>query len=120
MKAPLKIALFYLVFGALWILLSDAVINALFVEAAPRAASQTIKGWFYVVVTTGLLYALVRYYFQQLVRKEAEKQAIFQSTMRAVHHILNNFLNNMMPFRPEAEEINAFDQHVVAEYDRVI
>lgn len=56
---PIKIVVSYLLLGGLWILLSDRVL-AMFIEDPARITHlQTIKGWFFVIVTGGILYGLI-------------------------------------------------------------
>ena len=52
--------------------------------------------------------------------RELEKEAVFISTMRAVQHILNNFLNKMLFFKLIAEEKHGFPKEIVEHYDSVI
>ena len=59
-KAHYKIALIYLIFGILWIFFSDSAVNSLFHNQADISFAQNIKGWFFIVITTGLLFFLVR------------------------------------------------------------
>jgi len=60
MKAEREVVLVYAVFAALWILLSDAAVEWLFRDAAQVALANTLKGWFFVLVTSLLLYGLLR------------------------------------------------------------
>jgi PAS domain S-box-containing protein len=64
MKVSFKIALIYLLVGVLWITLSDYFTQLLVGsdELAEASGIQTIKGIFYVVSTTLLLYLLVHRY----------------------------------------------------------
>lgn len=62
-RAPidvLRVVLAYGVFASLWILLSDTVVGWLFSDPARIVQVSTIKGWLFVVVTSVLLYALIR------------------------------------------------------------
>lgn len=62
-----KVTLVYLIFGLLWILLSDKLLSLWVADdVLAMAKVQTIKGCFYVVLTAGLLYILVKKYNQQL------------------------------------------------------
>src|SRR5688572_25210285 len=63
-----RIALLYVVFAGLWIVFSDQVVALLFGEAAYMQRAHTLKGWFFVLLTGALLYALMR---QTLRRIEA-------------------------------------------------
>ena len=55
----LKIATIYFILGALWILLSDKVLQVLVHDPAVLANVSIAKGWFYVSVTALLLYVLI-------------------------------------------------------------
>jgi len=55
-----RISLTYFVVGVLWILFSDNLLKLLFQDAHSLSIAQTYKGWFYVVVTSLLLYNLLR------------------------------------------------------------
>ena len=52
--------------------------------------------------------------------RELEKEAVFISTMRAVQHILNNFLNKMLFFKLVAAEKQSLPPEIVEHYDNVI
>lgn len=49
----------YAALSALWIVLSDRLVSWLFPEPALLAWAQTLKGGFFVVVTTLLLYIVL-------------------------------------------------------------
>jgi len=57
---PLRIAAIYTIVGGLWILLSDRLLATLTRDPATLNQLQTLKGWFYVLASGVLLYALVR------------------------------------------------------------
>lgn len=69
----LKITLIYLVVAALWIVLSDRVVGLLVEDHAHYMVMQTWKGWFFVAVTAGMLFLLVRSAMARL-RNEMLKQ----------------------------------------------
>lgn len=56
----LRISLIYLLFAGLWILLSDRLLEALAGSTETLSRLQTFKGATFVVVTTLMLYALIR------------------------------------------------------------
>lgn len=49
----------YAVLSALWILLSDRLVTWLFSEPVTLAWAQTVKGWLFVAITSGLLYLVL-------------------------------------------------------------
>lgn len=55
-----RIVLIYLVFGSLWILLTDKAVSLFFSDPHHIIQASTIKGWLFVVITTLLLYILLR------------------------------------------------------------
>ena len=67
-----------------------------------------------------MLYFLIRRMYYRIQEREEEKQKVFYSTMRAVHHILNNFLNKMMFFKYSHAETNTLSEEAQKQYDDVI
>ena len=60
MRTALTISLLYLLVGVLWILFSDILTAALLSDPdTGHVMIQTIKGWFFVLVSSGLIFALV-------------------------------------------------------------
>ncbi|WP_374409119.1 PAS domain-containing protein [Hydrogenophaga sp.] len=68
----LRIVFAYLAASLLWVLLSDQAVNKL-LPLSYVAAAQTWKGWFFVSVTTVLLYVLLRRVHRQM-REAAERE----------------------------------------------
>lgn len=59
-KESIIIAFLYGIFGFLWILLSDRIVEVLIVEPRLYRQIQTYKGWIYVFITTIVIYILVK------------------------------------------------------------
>jgi len=59
-RTALKTALIYAVFGLLWIRFSDLFLDYTINDARVMTTVQTYKGWFFILVTSGLLFLLVR------------------------------------------------------------
>jgi len=55
----------------------------------------------------------------KLAALEEEKRRIFQSTVAASQHVLNNFLNNMLYFQLQARESRALDEKTLDLFDQV-
>jgi PAS domain S-box-containing protein len=55
-----QIALSYLLFGVLWIILSDRLVASVADNPAVLSRIQTLKGWAFVLATAVFLYLLVR------------------------------------------------------------
>ncbi len=59
-SSALRISLLYAVFGGIWILLSDKLILSLFRDPVLLSIAQTYKGWFYILITSLLLYKIIK------------------------------------------------------------
>lgn len=82
---PLKIAVIYAAFGALWILLSDRILTTLVRDPGLVSRLQTYKGWFYVLVTAILLYLLIRHHTTALKMQFDEIRTIFDALNSIVY-----------------------------------
>lgn len=65
----------YALFAALWIFFSDRLLAALVTDFETLVLLQTVKGWFFVAVTTVLVYGLVHRHISRLLRAEAKLHA---------------------------------------------
>jgi len=70
-RTPANIAVLYAVIGFSWILFSDNLVGILFQENETIIQVSKLKGWGYVLVTSWLLYWLIRGATQRLVQSEA-------------------------------------------------
>ncbi|MCK9426043.1 MAG: hypothetical protein M0Q21_08405 [Ignavibacteriaceae bacterium] len=59
-KATSKIVLIYLIVSVLWIFFSDSLISSLGLSLFIQTIVSIIKGWGFVIVTSMLLYYLIR------------------------------------------------------------
>lgn len=99
---PILITAIYFVFGFLWILLSDTLLYRLFPEPGIYNRLQTVKGWIYVALTTGLVYFLVGIYASKknrsiMAAQIAEETAVEslrskELLVREIHHRTKNNL----------------------------
>lgn len=55
-----------------------------------------------------------------LQKSEREKIKIYKAMIRSTHHILNNFLQQMLIFKLTAEETPGFDRQVLSMYEQII
>ena len=60
------------------------------------------------------------YHVNKIHNKDVEKHGVYRAMLSATNHILNNFLNNMILFRAEAEKSKDFDRKLLKLYDQVI
>ncbi|MFA7227629.1 MAG: hypothetical protein WC061_01225 [Melioribacteraceae bacterium] len=120
MKPYYKITLIYLLFGSFWIFVSDRILDLFTDSAGHLTVLQTYKGWIFIFITAILLFLLIRKSYLELEERNREKREVFNTTMRAMHHILNNFLHKMMYFRIVAEENQDAKEDALKQYDQVI
>ena len=78
-KSAIKVAVVYSIFGILWILLSDLILEFMLSNVEKYRSIQTIKGVLYVFVTTLLVYGLIRrqvklWYIEYMKREKSYKE----------------------------------------------
>lgn len=120
MAPQFRITLIYFIFGILWILLSDTAVELMFYSLKYVTIAQTFKGWFYVIITSAMLYVLIKRNIDHVAEKEREKKEIFVASIRSSQHILNNFLNAMINFHMDAEESDALNADALKDLEEAI
>lgn len=111
---PVRILLGYLVFGGLWILLSDRLASSLVQSRALLTQVQTIKGWIFVFLSGVLILALVQTRERQL-QASRDRLARASEELRVLHrvfrHDIRNDLNVIQGYvdlaREELDEVEA-------------
>jgi PAS domain S-box-containing protein len=74
-RATQKVVLWYMAFGACWILFSDLAVTLLVPDVNKHTTINLLKGWFYTAITAALLYYLMRRKFGELAAAHAALQA---------------------------------------------
>lgn len=74
-----RIALYYGLFGLLWILFSDQIVHSLAGGMAEARWLQTAKGSVFVALSAGLIYGLVRRELESRRRSEGKFRAAFEA-----------------------------------------
>lgn len=91
----IRIVLYYAVFGALWILLSDRVVGLVFGEPVHITLVNTLKGLAFIAVTSLLLLFLLGRLRQQLLSESLSKfQA--EDELRASEELYRSLFSNML------------------------
>jgi len=67
---PLRITLYYLILGGLWIILSDELLQMFLASSSSLTKFQTLKGWFFVAVTALIFYILIRNSMSKIIKSE--------------------------------------------------
>lgn len=86
-RISVRIVILYSIIGGLWILLSDRLLVALVTDPALLIRLQTVKGWFYVVITAFFLYWLINRGQAETERAatvRCESETRFQSLFQSV------------------------------------
>ncbi len=84
-----KIVFIYVFFSSFWILCSDWLLAQVTKDASLLTQLQTYKGWAFVLLTSGLLYALVRGGLRSLQTSNSLLEAVIQGTTDGI------FLKNL-------------------------
>jgi len=108
-----RITLAYLLFGILWILVSDTLAFMTVHSSEDLTRVQVLKGWLFVFLSSALIYYLTRQAFQHRERMRKQRRILFLKTVSDSYHILLNYLNQMQLVILEAEKSKDFDKEVL-------
>ncbi len=78
-RIPLKISLVYFFAAGVWILSSDLLVSALFKDPSVITRLQIFKGWFFIAITTAILYVVI---LRDIRALQASKEAFRGSEER--------------------------------------
>ncbi len=91
-RTATRIVLIYAVIAALWITFSDRAVAWFFPSLSVSTFAQTLKGLFFVLVTSGILYALARRFTEGLTNSELHLRILVQSMSR-MERLRDEFLS---------------------------
>ena len=83
----------YVVFGALWILLSDQFVALIIPGGSALHLANILKDWTFVLVTSALLYGILRHQARKIAamaRRESQAMADKARSQRLLSEILDN------------------------------
>ena len=89
MKFEYKITLIYLILGLLWIIFSDRILSGMITDPELLSFFQSIKGSFYILLTSVLLFVLVR--------RNIQKHRLFEEKLKEREAVLRSVIENI-PF----------------------
>ncbi|MDX2212977.1 MAG: PAS domain S-box protein [Oculatellaceae cyanobacterium bins.114] len=98
-----RIILIYAFFSSVWILFSDRLLELWFRESRSLTQAQTIKGWLFIVVTSGLLYVLMYNGWRSLQKSHSLLISILDGTTDAV--FLKDLQGNYLVVNTAASQI---------------
>lgn len=113
---------FYLLLGSLWILFSDNLLNILIQDKAMLTHFQTYKGWFFVVVTAGIFYMILKKHLIKLreaERKAKESDMLKTAFLQNISHEVRTPMNSIIGFSELVRDERVSDEKR-AEYLRII
>lgn len=77
---PSRIALIYFIISFLWIFFSDKFIEQFFPDAATLSAFQTLKGLFFIGITSIIIYILIHRYVLSIQKQKTLFQSIVETS----------------------------------------
>ncbi len=80
----ISISVIYAIFGVLWILLSDLLLEIIITDPENYRLFQTYKGWFYILLTTLMLFILIRNRML-LLKNEMNKTVAAYAKLQTAH-----------------------------------
>lgn len=117
MKESLQIVLIYVIFGSLWILFSDSLLESFVSNPSLLITISKLKGWIYVLVTGILLFNLIHkeisqiqklnheilYKNEELMGSNEEIRALYEE-MAASEEALHQSFDELQLYRQGLEE----------------
>jgi signal transduction histidine kinase/ActR/RegA family two-component response regulator len=100
-KFEYRIIAGYIIVGGIWIIFSDKVLNYFIREPDLMTRIQTYKGWFYVLITAMLFYALLKSHLVKI--RNAERKAIDSDMLKTaflqnISHEIRTPMNSIVGF----------------------
>lgn len=99
--AALRIAIIYCVISALWIFFSDTVVSYISTNIETLNYLQTIKGWFFVFMTSLLIFYLIN----NQLSKEKKLTHNIKKSKQELEHIIQQAPNPMMVYNEDGKII---------------
>jgi len=101
MKFEYRIIAGYVLVGCLWILFSDKLLNYFIRDPDMLTRIQTFKGWFYVLITAILFYAILKSHLVKI--RNAEQKAIESDRLKTaflqnISHEIRTPMNSIVGF----------------------
>lgn len=87
LKEAFKVSISYAIFGSLWILFSDIILDILLPNIEMYKRFQTYKGWFYVLTTTILVYMSIKRRMKLWIKEYENKEKAY-SELKLAHEEL--------------------------------
>ncbi len=92
-RPALRTAIYFFVFGFLWILLTDNLVNQIALDDEMGQNLQTYKGWFFIFITTLLIFLVVRQQVKLVVtlkNRLAKNEQRYKKIVNITHDLIWN------------------------------
>ena len=110
MKQTIRITLFYLLFGSLWIWVGDyLVFQWIGTDSTYLYELQLIKGMAFVLLSTLLIYLLVRAFYRDLIRQRGESDTFKEEVLETLAR-RNQFIEATLDHLPIGIAVNRIDE----------
>lgn len=113
-KSALKICMFYIIIGSLWIVLSDKAIEVLVDDVKQIHILQTYKGWIYILVTGALLFLIIK---NSLVKIQLVSNKLYQS-YEELNLAYEELISTEENLKNQFEEIKLSEEALAASEER--
>ncbi len=100
-KFEYRFTLIYLIVGISWILFSDNLLYFFVTDSNTLTELQTYKGWFYVIITSILLYVMLKKHFikiQKAEQKAKESDNLKAAFLANMSHEIRTPMNGILGF----------------------
>lgn len=114
----IKLSLIYFLLGSLWILFSDRIANGLSDNQETLAIISTYKGWFYVIVTTIIIYFLIKRGFSNLELALTAEKELFKSNQELLETHKELETKNE-EIKKQYDELKAYNEELRINRDRL-
>ena len=118
-KSTARIPLIYFILGFAWIFLTDTIVNILTQNTDLIRMFQMCKGWLFVLLSTAVIYVLLRRHDRHYEMERTKREQVFHKTVQGSCHIILNYLNQMKLISLEAEKFDQFDHELLEEADHL-
>jgi signal transduction histidine kinase len=101
LKFEYRITAGYVIVGGLWIVFSDKLLNYFIREPDMLTWIQTLKGWFYVLITAILFYSLLKNHLVKIrhaEQKAIESDRLKTSFLQNISHEIRTPMNSIVGF----------------------
>jgi len=107
-----KVALFYMLLGSLWIIISDTILGYLLYPEIITGVSQTVKGLSFIIVTGVVLFWMVR----RMDRTRAKTESEYIRESERYHALFDNAPVPMWYFDPQTLQFLDVNSAAVRHY----